>query len=93
MLVKIGESLNWSVSCHSILVEVGQCPALATTPSRLTDDTAVLDLLSLLNGLEVCQGSPVSDFEELVQARGGVFMDSTGAYGMFSTVACLPAGI
>ena len=59
-------------------MEIGQCQALGTTPSRLTNDTAVLDLLSSLNGLEVCQGSPVSDFEELVQARGGVFMDSTG---------------
>ena len=85
VLVKIDESLNWSVSCHGILVEVSQCQALVATPSRLTDDNAVLELLSLLNGLEVCQGSPVPDFEELVEARGGVFMDSTGTYVPYLT--------
>lgn len=78
LVVKISEGLNWNLSCHGILVEIGQCQALNVVPARLISDKAVLDLLSSLQSLRVCQGSPVSDFKELVEARGGVFMDSTG---------------
>ena len=78
LLVRIREDLRWDVSCHGILVEDAQCPVLESFPKKLTTTSAVLDLLHLLQTYMICQGSPVSDFGDLVDARGTRFMDSTG---------------
>lgn len=78
MLVKVDEELKWSLSCHGVLVEIGQCCILAAVPPRLTSVQAVLDLLATLQEVAVCLGNPVNDFRQLVDDRGTEFMDSTG---------------
>ena len=73
LLLKVDEELRWSVSCHGILVEVGESHILTSVPTQLNSIGAVLDLLSTLQKAAVCCGNAVSDFRQLADARGGEF--------------------
>ena len=77
-LVKINEELNWTLCCHGSRVEVDSCPLFSTIPNRFTSISVILNLLAKLDVTQICQGSPVKEFQSLVDVRGGVFMDSTG---------------
>ncbi len=77
-IVKVDGDLRWTLSCHGTLVEVDQCRVLSLVPRQLNSAGAVLDLLTTLQSSGFCHGNPVTDFQELVSARGGEFKDSTG---------------
>lgn len=77
-LLKVDEGLKWSLSCRSILVEVGQCQVFTGVASKITSARALLDILLTLQASQVCCGNAVSDFQSLVDAHGAEFKDSTG---------------
>ncbi len=77
-VVRVDEDLRWTLSCHGTLVEVEQCKVLDTVQRQLCSAGAVIDLLSTLQASTICRGNPVVDFQQLVDAKGGEFQDSTG---------------
>lgn len=77
-LVKVDEELKWTLSCHGALVDIEQCGVLDGVPCQLNTARAVLDLLATLQESQICCGNPVRDFKALVDARGGIFKDSSG---------------
>ncbi len=77
-LVKVDKGLSWSLSCYGARVDISQCHVLSDVPAKLSSVRIVLDLLSTLQEVAVCQGNSVDDFRQLVDARGTTFMDSSG---------------
>lgn len=77
-LVKVDGDLRWTLSCHGTLVEVDQCQVLSSVPRQLNSAGALLNLLTTLQWCGLCRGNSVTDFQQLVSARGGEFKDSTG---------------
>ena len=78
LFVKVDEELMWSISCHGILVEVGQTRVLTSIPPRVNSIGAVLNLLKTLQEVAVCCGNALNDFRQLAEVRGSEFKDSTG---------------
>ncbi len=76
--MKVDKEFRWTLSCEGILVEVAQCQVLSDVPNRLNSSSALLGLLATLQATQVCCGNAVSEFQLLVDARGGEFKDSTG---------------
>lgn len=77
-LVKVDDDLRWTLSCHGVRVEVAECQVLCGVPCQLSSASVVLDLLCTLQTAQVCCGNTISDFQSLVDNRGGDFKDSTG---------------
>lgn len=78
LFVKVDEELRWSISCHGILVEVGQTRVLTSIPPRVNSIGTVLNLLKTVQEVAVCCGNALSDFRQLAEVRGSEFKDSTG---------------
>ena len=79
-IVKVDDAFHWTVSCHRIQLEAEQCQALAAIPQRITCASDLMTLLSVVHASRICCGNPVEDFQELVDACGGEFRDSTGVF-------------
>ena len=77
-LVRVDEELRRNLGCHGLLVEVGQCSVFVTIPHTIISASALLDLLHTLEEPQICCGNPASDFKSLVEARNGIFKDSSG---------------
>ena len=85
--VKVDQTLNWSLSCQGVQIDVSRCSSLASTPSKLTSFRTIVNLLqSLSDSVKVCQGNAVSDFAQLVEVHGREFMDISG---MFIVIMCV----
>ena len=87
-LVRVDEELRWSLSCHGLLVEVDQCSVLATIPHTIASAGALLHLLHTLEETQICCGNPASDFKSLVEARDGIFKDSSGVCVHYLSLYC-----
>ena len=61
-LVKVDEELKWTSRCRGVQVDIGQCSAITSIPTKLTSIRIVLDLLSTLPEVAVCQGNSVENF-------------------------------
>lgn len=75
LLVKVDESLQWSVSCNGI--DVSKCAVVDSIPPHIKDVSDLTRLLTSLEDVMVCHGNPAGDFEALTSQKTE-FMDPSG---------------
>ena len=80
ILIRVDKELRWSISCHGSLVDVAQSRLLSSVLPRLTSTCIVNNLFSVLQNVTICQGNRAEEFQQLVDAHGELFMESTGGY-------------
>ena len=75
LLVKVDESLHWSITCNG--VDVSECTVLDSVPSQLNEVSEMMQLLTCLQDVMMCHGNPADDFKDLT-AHKTEFMDPSG---------------
>jgi len=78
MVVRVDQTLTWSLSCHGRPVDLHDCTAHSNLPHRICSLNDLTVLLSSLNEVHICSGNPVHEFQELVDLHHGVFQDQAG---------------